>query len=111
MKEIQFPGWLKIDSTEELETNLIGVTVVVLAVNFMGVVFTNDPSLLLEYEAGIALPIAAVGTGFVNKQNEETDKQKQSKLEASFADKHPLRRNHNQSVTQPRTRNNKRKRN
>lgn len=29
IKEIDFVGWLKIDSTEELETNLIGVTVVV----------------------------------------------------------------------------------
>ena len=56
VEEIKFPGgWLKIDSTEELETNLIGVTVVVLAVNFMGVVFTNDATLLLEYGAGIAL--------------------------------------------------------
>lgn len=60
VNEIQFPVWLKIDSTEELETNLIGVTVVVLAVNFMGVVFTKDPSILLEYGAGIALPIAAL---------------------------------------------------
>ena len=60
VEEIQFPGWLRIDSTEELETNLIGVTVVVLAVNFMGVVFTNDPTILLEYGAGIALPIAAL---------------------------------------------------
>jgi len=60
VNEIQFPGWLKIDSTEELETNLIGVTVVVLAVNFMGVVFTKDPGILLEYGAGIALPIAAL---------------------------------------------------
>ena len=57
---IQFPSWLRIDSTEELETNLIGVTVVVLAVNFMGVVFTSDSSQLLEYGAGIALPIAAL---------------------------------------------------
>ncbi len=61
VEEIDFPGgWLKIDSTEELETNLIGVTIVVLAVNFMGFTFTNDPALLLEYGAGIALPIAAL---------------------------------------------------
>lgn len=60
VNEIQFPGWLKIESTEELETNLIGITVVVLAVNFMGVVFTKDPDILLEYGAGIALPIAAL---------------------------------------------------
>src|SRR5262245_61647768 len=32
IKELALPGWLKVDSTEELETNLIGVTVVVLAV-------------------------------------------------------------------------------
>lgn len=61
VEEINFPGgWLKIDSTEELETNLIGVTVVVLAVNFMGIVYTNDADLLLKYGAGISLPIAAL---------------------------------------------------
>ena len=60
VEEIKFPGWLRIDSTEELETNLIGVTVVVLAVNFLGVVFTNDPAVLLQYGAGIALPIIAL---------------------------------------------------
>ena len=60
IQEIQFPGWLKIDSTEELETNLIGVTVVVLAVNFMGFVFTRDARIVLEYGIGIAVPIAAL---------------------------------------------------
>lgn len=60
IEEIEFHGWLKIDSTEELEMNLIGVTVVVLAVNFLGVAFTGDPSILIEYGAGIALPIAAL---------------------------------------------------
>ena len=61
IKEIDFPQWLKIDSTEELETNLIGVTVVVLAVNFMGVIFARGTENLLQYGAGIALPIAALG--------------------------------------------------
>ena len=37
--DVKFPGWLRIDSTEDLETNLIGVTVVVLAVNFMSRAF------------------------------------------------------------------------
>ncbi len=60
IEEVDFHGWLKIDSTEELEMNLIGVTVVVLAVNFLSVVFTRDPSILLEYGVGIALPIAAL---------------------------------------------------
>ncbi|MFN2194517.1 MAG: YqhA family protein [Anaerolineales bacterium] len=63
IKEIDFPNWLKIGSTEELETNLIGVTVVVLAVNFMGAIFARgtETTGLLQYGAGIALPIAALG--------------------------------------------------
>jgi uncharacterized membrane protein YqhA len=61
IQEIDFPAWLKIENTEELETNLIGVTVVVLAVNFMGATFARDTENLLEYGAGIALPIAALG--------------------------------------------------
>lgn len=60
--EIKMPGgWLKIDSTEELENNLIGVTVVVLAVNFMSAVFIGGSEGLLDYGIGIALPIAALG--------------------------------------------------
>jgi uncharacterized membrane protein YqhA len=58
---IRILGWLKVESTEELETNLIGVTVVVLAVNFMGEVFANRTADVLNYGAGIALPIAALG--------------------------------------------------
>ena len=61
VKEIDFPAWLKVESTEELETNLIGVTVVVLAVNFMGAFFVGSTDDLLQYGAGIALPIAALG--------------------------------------------------
>jgi len=59
--EIEFPGWLKIENTEDLETSLIGVTVVVLAVNFLGVVFGGGNADLLAQGAGIALPIAALG--------------------------------------------------
>ncbi len=59
--KVDFAGWLKIENTEDLETNLIGVTVVVLAVNFMGAVFAGNTESLLQYGAGIALPIAALG--------------------------------------------------
>lgn len=59
--EIDFPEWLKIDSTDELETSLIGVTIVVLAVNFMGAVLVGNTEELFQYGAGIALPIAALG--------------------------------------------------
>lgn len=61
IKAVDLPGWLKVDSTEELETNLIGVTVAVLAVNFMGVTFAENTENVLLYGAGIALPIAALG--------------------------------------------------
>ena len=80
IQEVQFPGWLRIDSTEELETNLIGVTVVVLAVNFMGIVFTGDPSLVLEYGAGIALTIAALAL-FVGLRTWSTNLVKKSEHE------------------------------
>jgi len=54
------PEWLEVDSTEDLETNLIGVTIVVLAIDFLGVVFTESEADLLRYGIGIALPIAAL---------------------------------------------------
>ena len=70
------PNWLKIDSTEELETALIGTTVVVLAINFMSAVFVGEVENLLEYGAGIALPIAALGffiglRAWTNKEDKE----------------------------------------
>jgi uncharacterized membrane protein YqhA len=61
IKEVEVPQWLRIDSTDELETNLVGVIVVVLAINFLGYVFVGDTASLFEYGAGIALPIAALG--------------------------------------------------
>jgi uncharacterized membrane protein YqhA len=61
IKEIAYHGWLKIKSIEELETSLVGVVVVVLAVDFLGTVFTGEDADLLNQGAGIALPIAALG--------------------------------------------------
>ena len=60
ISEIEFPGWLKIHSTDELETSLIGVTVVVLAVNFLSIVFTGENVDFIAQGAGIALPIGAL---------------------------------------------------
>jgi uncharacterized membrane protein YqhA len=84
---------LKIDSTEELETNLIGVTVVVLAVNFMGAIFARGTENLLQYGAGIALPIAALGL-FVGlrawsiKMNKETEASQKSLKSSSVEQSH-----------------------
>jgi uncharacterized membrane protein YqhA len=74
--EIEFQSWLQIDNVEELETNLIGVLVVVLAVDFLGTVFVGQTENLLQYGAGIALPIAALGLfvglrAWSNKLNQE----------------------------------------
>src|SRR5215217_6657678 len=60
IKEIPVPHWLEIHNTEQLETNLISVTVVVLAVNLMGIVLVGSTENLLDLGAGIALPIAAL---------------------------------------------------
>jgi uncharacterized membrane protein YqhA len=77
--EIEFPGWLKINSTDELETSLIGVTVVVLAVNFMSIIFTGDNLDLVAQGAGIALPIAALALfiaarAWATRQERESEK-------------------------------------
>ena len=61
IKDIEFHGWLKVRSIEELETSLVGVVVVVLAVDFLGTVFVEKGADLLNHGAGIALPIAALG--------------------------------------------------
>lgn len=59
--DVPVPLWMKTESSEDLETNLVGVTVVVLAIEFLGVVFSGKEENLLQYGAGIALPIAALG--------------------------------------------------
>ncbi len=60
IQEVPLPVWMKTESSEDLENNLIGVTVVVLAIEFLGAVFSGREENLLEYGAGIALPIAAL---------------------------------------------------
>lgn len=61
IQDVPLPMWMKTESSEDLETNLIGVAVVVLAIEFLGAVFSGQQDNLLEYGAGIALPIAALG--------------------------------------------------
>jgi uncharacterized membrane protein YqhA len=60
ISDVPLPRWMKTESAEDLEGNLIGVTVVVLAIEFLGVVFSGKQANLLQYGAGIALPIAAL---------------------------------------------------
>jgi uncharacterized membrane protein YqhA len=60
IQDVPLPQWMKTESAEDLETNLVGVTVVVLAIEFLGAVFSGRHENLLTYGAGIALPIAAL---------------------------------------------------
>jgi hypothetical protein len=55
IEEIEVVGWLRIEGTEDLERSLMGVTVVVLAVNFMGGDHRRETASLFAYGAGIAL--------------------------------------------------------
>ena len=85
IKEVKVPKWLQIESTEELETNLVGVIVVVLAVNFLGIAFTADTESLLQYGAGIALPIATLAL-FVGMRTWSTNSSKKSNTESTDKD-------------------------
>jgi uncharacterized membrane protein YqhA len=61
IQDVPLPLWMKTESSEDLETNLVGVTVVVLAIEFLGAVFSGSQPDILQYGAGIALPIAELG--------------------------------------------------
>lgn len=60
IQALPLPRWMKINSIEELELNLVGLTVVVLAVNFLSVVFEEQEINLAVYGVGYALPILAL---------------------------------------------------
>lgn len=60
IQPLPLPGWLKINDIEELELNLVGLTVVVLGVNFLSVIFEPQEINLAVYGIGYALPIAAL---------------------------------------------------
>jgi uncharacterized membrane protein YqhA len=59
--ELPMRRWLKVDSGEDLEINIVGVIVVVLAIEFLGAVFTGrQGSDLGSFGIGIAVTIAAL---------------------------------------------------
>lgn len=81
IQDVPLPIWMKTESSEDLENNLVGVTVVVLAIEFLGAVFSGRQDNLLEYGAGIALPIAAlalfIGMKQLAKRKEEVKEKHQ----------------------------------
>jgi uncharacterized membrane protein YqhA len=60
IQDVPVPDWMKVESAEDLETNLVGVIIVVLSIEFLGAVFSGSETNLLQYGAGVALPIAAL---------------------------------------------------
>jgi uncharacterized membrane protein YqhA len=60
IQPLPLPGWLKTNDIEELELNLVGLTVVVLGVNFLSVIFEPREINLAVHGIGYALPIAAL---------------------------------------------------
>ena len=60
IQPLPLPGWLKINDIEELELNLVGLTIVVLGVNFLSIIFEPHEVNLAVYGIGYALPIAAL---------------------------------------------------
>lgn len=61
IRDIDLPDWLDVEGTEELETALIGVTVVVIAVHFMTVVFVGSDADLLAEGLGTGAVILSLG--------------------------------------------------
>jgi uncharacterized membrane protein YqhA len=60
IQPLPLPPWLKTHNIEELELNLVGLTIVVLAVNFLSVIFEEKEINLAIYGIGYALHITAL---------------------------------------------------
>lgn len=60
IQPLPLPEWVKVNSIKELELNLVGLTVVVLGVNFLSIIFEPEIIDLAVYGVGYALPIAAL---------------------------------------------------
>ncbi|AAM06029.1 TPA: YqhA family protein [Methanosarcina acetivorans] len=85
IQPLPLPGWLEINDIEELELNLVGLTVVVLGVNFLGVIFKPPETNLAVYGIGYALPIAALAY-FIKVRSYVKDGQEGSLKDRSEAD-------------------------
>ena len=83
IQELPMRHWLKVDSGEDLEINIVGVIVVVLAIEFLGAVFTGrQGSNLSSFGIGIAVTIAALSLFIAVRHWTETQDASASKPEA-----------------------------
>lgn len=61
IRPLDLPDWLRVSNTDELETALVGVTIVVIGVHFMTQLFVSESADLLDEGLGSAAVIAALG--------------------------------------------------
>ena len=80
IEPLPLPPWLKTHNIEELELNLVGLTIVVLAVNFLSVIFEEQESNLAVYGIGYALPIAALAY-FMKVRSEMTGNETENRTD------------------------------
>jgi uncharacterized membrane protein YqhA len=61
--DLPVPHWLRIDDLDELKVKLIAVIIVMLGVNFLGVIELDEGGSVLE--VGIAVALVVVAFGFI----------------------------------------------
>ena len=57
---LPLPKWLKMNNIKDMELSLVGLTIVVLGVNFLSVIFEEQKINLAVYGIGYSLPIVAL---------------------------------------------------
>jgi uncharacterized membrane protein YqhA len=57
---LPLPEWLKMNNIKDMELSLVGLTIVVLGVNFLSVIFEQQEINLAIYGIGYSLPIVAL---------------------------------------------------
>ncbi len=83
---LPLPQWLKVNNIKELELNLVGITVVVLAVNFLSVIFKAQEINLAFYGLGYALPIIALAYFMkIRSEMKESEREDEIAIEEAFS--------------------------
>jgi uncharacterized membrane protein YqhA len=77
--ELPMRHWLKVSSGEDLEINIVGVIVVVLAIQFLGAVITGKQASLSSFGIGTAIIIAALTLFIAVRRWTEGNKEKPPK--------------------------------
>lgn len=66
-QDLQLPKWLKIDDLDDLKSKLVGVSITVMAVFFLGKVITWSSGIDILYLGGAAAMVIAALTYFLSK--------------------------------------------